>query len=694
MNKKLVSLLLSLAMVFSLAVPAMAAEDAATDKIVILHTNDVHCGIDPTADKEGNPTGVGYTGLAAYKADAEAAYGKDNVILVDCGDSIQGESIGSLTKGAALVDLMNQMGYAVATPGNHEFDYGVDNFAQLVKQAQFTYLCCNLTDLKGEPLFDAYKIVEVNGKKVAFVGIDTPETFFKSTPTYFQNEKGEYIYSFSEGNEGKDLYAAVQKAVDAARKEGADYVIALAHLGMDGSTAEWQSEAVIANTTGIDVMLDGHSHETYTKEVANKDGKEVTLQQTGTKLANIGQITIDVNTGDIDAKLIPAAEYTKQDETIDAAVKAVEKDFEAILNKVVAKTEVLLNVYDPDTGKRLIRNTETNLGDLVADAYLNIMGGDVAFINGGGIRADIAVGDVTYNQIIKVHPFGNEGCLAEVTGQQLLDALELGSANYPNESGGFLHVAGLSYTINASVPSSVELNDKGEFVKVAGARRVSDVVLDNGEAVDPTKTYKLACHNYYFHDGGDGFTMLKVDADKMLQDGGILDNEVLINYITEKLGGDVTAQAYGKPQGRIVIVPADVSTDAWYYEATKSILKTGLMIGTDKGFEGETALTRASVLQTLYRLEGTPAVETTGDEWYAKAVAWAKSAGLVGNDFAEGAADRQFAMDTLKAYCDAEKVAFDGLFIGNENGDLMAEKDFTRAEYAQVLLRLDAKKAA
>lgn len=281
--------------------------------------------------------------------------------------------------------------------------------------------------------------------KVGFVGIDTPETFFKSTPTYFQDATGKYIYTFSEGNEGQDLYKAVQKAVDAAKAEGAVYVVALAHLGIEGSTAEWTSSAVIANTTGIDVMLDGHSHEAFTLEVANKNGEDVVLQQTGTKLANIGKVVIDAKTGKIEAGLIPAADCKAEDEEIAAAVAATEEEFNAVLNKVVATSEVLLNVNDPETGKRVIRKTETNLGDLVADAYKTILGGDVGFVNGGGIRADIAAGDVTYQEIINVHPYGNSGCLAEVTGQQILDALELGVANYPADSGGFPHVAGMTF---------------------------------------------------------------------------------------------------------------------------------------------------------------------------------------------------------------------------------------------------------
>ncbi|WP_295633857.1 bifunctional UDP-sugar hydrolase/5'-nucleotidase [uncultured Intestinimonas sp.] len=299
MKRKSLSLLLALAMVFSLAIPVSAAE-AADTQIVILHTNDVHCGIDQTTDEEtGAVTNIGYAGVAAYKAEMEAQYGADNVILVDGGDAIQGGPIGTLSKGSYIVDIMNQVGYDLAVPGNHEFDYGMDNFLDLAEnRAEYPYLCANLTDLEGNPILDAYTLVEAGGVTVAFVGIDTPESFTKSTPTYFQDENGNYIYSFSQGNDGQDLYDAVQSAVDDATAAGADYVVAVGHLGIEGSTEEWKSTSVIANTTGIDVFIDGHSHEAYDQVVQNADGEDVYLAQTGTKLANIGKIVIDTATGE------------------------------------------------------------------------------------------------------------------------------------------------------------------------------------------------------------------------------------------------------------------------------------------------------------------------------------------------------------------------------------------------------------
>ena len=680
MKKKVLSLVLAAAMVMGLAAPALAAEESENGKIVILHTNDVHCGIDPATDEEsGAVTNVGYAGVAAYKAEMEAQYGAENVTLVDAGDAIQGGPIGTLSKGSYIVDIMNEVGYDFAIPGNHEFDYGMDNFLTLAKEkAQYTYLCCNFTDLEGKPVLDAYKVVDYGDVSVGYVGIDTPESFTKSTPTYFQNEKGEYIYSFSQGNEGADLYAAVQKAVDAAVADGADYVVALGHLGNEGSTDVWTSKSVIANTTGIDVFIDGHSHEAYDETVQNKDGEDVVLAQTGTKLANIGKVVIDTKTGDISAELVSG--YDKQDETVAAYVAKVNEEFAGVLQEVVAKSDVDLTTLDPATGERAVRSAETNLGDLCADAYRVLLGADVAFVNGGGVRADIAAGDITYEDIINVHPFGNEACLVETTGQDILDALEMGARLYPEENGGFLQVSGLSYTIDASVPSSVVLNDEGEFVKVDGAYRVKDVMVGD-EPLDVTKTYTLASHNYMLKSGGDGFVMFKDDP--VLKDCVMIDNQVLINYIVDELGGVVGAD-YAAPQGRITIVNADqaaetpaepeapadwadVAADAWYAEAVNYVIDNGIMGSTStdaKVFTPDGTVTRATVFQTLYNLEGKPAVTETATEgaalttaedgsvtgwtafsdidgtWYADAANWAASTGL-----AAVPADRTFNGD-------------------------------------------------
>ena len=521
-------------------------------KIVILHTNDVHCQVDQAKNSDGAVTNIGYAGVAGYRDLMAARYGNGNVTLVDAGDALQGGPIGTLSKGGYIVDIMNQVGYDMATPGNHEFDYGMERFLELAKnEADYSYICCNFIDLKtGSPVFDPYKMVTYGEIKVAYVGIDTPESFTKSTPTYFQDAEGNYIYGFCEGNDGKDLYDQVQKTVDAARADGADYVVAMGHLGIDNASKPWTSNEVVANTTGIDVMLDGHSHSTYEKTLPNKNGESVVMAQTGTRLANIGKIVIDTKTGKISSELVSG--YAEEQAETAAFIKGINDEFKDLLATVVAKTDVELTVNDPDTGKRAVRSAETNLGDLCADAYRVMLGADVGFVNGGGIRTSIKAGDITYGQIIEVHPFGNAACLIETSGQHILDALEMGSKAVPGELGGFLQVSGLTYTINKSVPSSVVTNDKGEFVKVDGAYRVTDVKI-GGQPLDVNKTYTLAAHDFMLKNGGDGFVMFK--GDKLIKDSVMLDNQVLIDYIVEKLGG-VVGSDYANPrgQGRISIV--------------------------------------------------------------------------------------------------------------------------------------------
>lgn len=551
--RKLTAAVLSMILATAMSLTAAAAPDQAAvlsaapeaGKIVILHTNDVHCGVEE---------GVGYAGLAAYRNEMQLQYGADNVTLVDAGDAIQGGALGTLSDGAFLVDTMNQVGYDIAVPGNHEFDYGVENFLDLAQnRADYTYLCSNFVDLTaGTLVLPPYRMIDYSGTQVAYVGIATPETFTKSTPVYFQDEAGNYIYSFCQGNDGADLYANVQASVDMARAQGADYVVAIGHLGTEGITPAWQAGAVIANTSGIDVLIDGHSHEAYEKVVENKDGKDVLLAQTGTKFNAIGKVVIDPSTGDIVSELVE--DYDQKEPVTDVFLQALNAGLEDILGQVVAKSDVDLTSNDPATGLRRVRSGETNLGDMVADAYRTVMGAQIGFANGGGIRADLPAGDITYEDIINIHPYGNEMCVVEATGQEILDALELGASHYPQENGGFLHVSGLTYTIDASVPSSVVTTDEGDFVKVDGAYRVTDVKV-GGEPLDPAKTYTVASHNYMIKNGGDGYIMFRDNT--LLQDCTMLDNQLLIEYITQSLGGTVGEQ-YANPygEGRITILNA------------------------------------------------------------------------------------------------------------------------------------------
>ena len=523
---------------------------SAPEKIIILHTNDVHCQIDQKKNKDGIVTNIGYAGVLAYKKEMENLHGINNVTLVDAGDAIQGGPIGTLSKGEYIVDIMNYIGYDIACPGNHEFDYGMENFLKLsTETSKANYICCNFRDLEGNTILSPYTLIKYGDLTIAYLGINTPESFTKSSPIYFQDENGNYIYDFAQGEKGQTLYKTVQKYVDEAIKEGANYVVAIGHLGDEGASEYWSSKSLIKNTYGIDIFIDGHSHEVYSEILKNKKGKNVLLAQTGTKLQNLGKITINTKNKKITSEFI--SNYKAQDEDAVNYIEGIKNKFSDVLQEVVAKSSVTLTTLDPTTHKRAIRNSETNLGDFCADAYRAMVGADIAFANGGGIRADIEEGNITYEEIINVHPFGNEICMIETTGQDILDALEVGACEYPIENGGFLQVSGLSYTIDPSIPSSVVFNERGQFVKVDGKYRVTEVIVGN-EPLVLNKTYTLASHNYMIKNGGDGYTMFM--DDKMIKDSVVIDNGALINYITENLNG-VISDEYKNPKGsgRIII---------------------------------------------------------------------------------------------------------------------------------------------
>ena len=553
MKKRLFALLLSLTLLLCCGSFVAFADDAeeARPDIVILFTSDVHCGIDQ---------GFGYAGLEQIR-DGLVANG-DVVILVDDGDSVQGEPIGTMTKGEALIDLMNAAGYEIAIPGNHEFDYGMEQFLALAEKAKFQYISCNFNH-EGELVFEPYVIKDLGGAKVAFVGVTTPKTLTTSTPRYFMNEKGEFEYGFFQDETGEGVYNAVQKAVDDARAEGAEFVVVMGHMGNEEECRPWTYADVIENTNGIDVFLDGHSHDTEQVTMKNKDGDDVIRSACGTKLncvgfcriASDGKITAGVYTWN-NKDSAPALLGINND--MSKAVEQASSALDAKLKEVVAVTQVTLTINDPeavdDNGKpiRMVRRAETNLGDLCADAYRAQSGADIAFVNGGGIRVNIEAGDITLNNILKVHPFGNAMCVIEVSGQQILDALEWGARNVPGENGGFLQVSGLSYEIHTYIDNPCKTDENTMFAGIEGERRVKNVLI-NGEPIDPNATYTLASHDYMLLNGGDGYSMFA--GCKVLQERVKLDNQVLIDYITETLGGSV-GEEYDDPygQGRIVIV--------------------------------------------------------------------------------------------------------------------------------------------
>lgn len=526
------------------------ASDGSGD-IVILYTGDIHCGVD---------NGFGFAGL--YQLRESLELNGDRTLLVDNGDAIQGEPIGTVTNGSFIIDLMNDAGYDVAIPGNREFGYGMDRFLELTEMADFPYISCNFNK-EGELVFDPYTIKEVNGVKIGFVGVTTPHTLTTSTPKYFQDENGEFIYGFMQDETGEQVCAAVQSAVDAARAEGADYVVVLGHMGKDTTDRPYTYKEIIENTEGIDVFLDGHSHDKVQVEVKDRAGNTVIRSACGQRLEAVGYVRISAEDGSLSTGLYAWEGETSLTETMrienPMSTKIAEKQSEVadLLNEVVASSSVDLIANDPEAVDangdpiRIIRLQETNLGDLCADAYKEQTGADIAIINGGGIRADIPAGDITYGDIISVHPYGNMICVVDATGQQIIDALEWGVRSLPDENGAFLQVSGLTYEIDMSVESSCTYDMDGMFTGVEGDYRVKNVRV-GGEPIDPEKTYMVASHSYLLKDCGDGYTMFK--ESQMILDEVILDNQVLINYITRAMDG-VVDEKYANPygDGRIVI---------------------------------------------------------------------------------------------------------------------------------------------
>ena len=488
---------------------------------------------------------------------------------------------------------MNSAGYDLATLGNHEFDYGMEGTMDVISWAEFSYVSCNFykeeAGVRGENVLEPYKLFDIGGQKIAFVGITTPESFTKSTPAYFQDEAGNYIYGISGGEDGQALYDDVQSAIDAARAEGAELVIALGHLGVDPSSKPWTSEEVIANVSGLDAFIDGHSHTVvFDTQVSGKDGASVELTQTGEYFGSIGMMLIDGESGEISTAPI---DYTEITETVtdeagnpvlneageeeiqvvgyefdlqlyegktwlsDADTAAIKDawiaEIDTQLGQLIGSTQLVLDNYDA-SGTRLVRSQETNTGDFTADALYYLFDSmgldvDVAVMNGGGIRNEAVTGELSYKTAKTIHTFGNVACLQTVTGQQLLDALEWGarSVGTGEECGGFLQVAGITYKVDSQWPSSVQMDDKGVWIGgPTGGYRVYDVMVYNRETdayeeLDLEANYNLAGYKYTLRDLGDGFNMFSSAVNVL--DYVMEDYMVLANYIQAFENGEVGA---------------------------------------------------------------------------------------------------------------------------------------------------------
>ena len=550
MKKKWIALLLLLSL-FLTGIPAWGTDVG--EEIIILYENDVHCAVE------------GYEKLAALKSELASA-GKQ-VGVVSVGDYIQGSSLGAISQGAYIVNLMNLVGYDAIALGNHEFDYKLPRLLELADRMDTKPLCCNFRRVQDDQtVFTPYSLISYGTVKIAYIGVTTPSTLTSSSPAQFLDENGNYQYDFS----GDSLYDVVQKAIDGAKADGADYVVALSHLGIEGVYDAWSAKSLVSNTSGLDVVLDGHSHgEMESMIVTNSVGEEVVITSTGSKFANIGKLTI--SSEGISTQLIPVDTVEAGNEEVASYIEQIRMEHATLGDRKIGVSGVALTTLD-ESGNRIIRNSETNLGDFCADAYRMVTGADIALQNGGGIRDNIPAGDVTFNSILSVFPFNNHVCVVETTGQAILDMLELGVMNYPDEDGSFQHISGMTFELDGGIPSPVVLDENKNFVRVEGERRIKNaMVWDRGnksyQPLQPEKTYSLASHSYLLLDRGGGATMF--DDAAILVNDGMLDVEVLEIYITEYLNG-VIGEEYIQSQNRIRPVNREIPEEPESSETEES----------------------------------------------------------------------------------------------------------------------------
>ena len=548
------------------ACTAMAQERG---DIVILYDNDVHCAID------------GYPVMAGLR-DSLLREGC-HTMVVSCGDFSFGGPVGAASKGEFIVRMMNAVGYDAACLGNHEFDYGLPQLRRMESLITAPLLCCNF---KGTENYGGSRCAAANSQfsqlptpflpfvlrsvgdmVVGFVGVTTPTTLYTSTPVNFQNEEGEYVYNFSASN----LAGAVQRAVDGARIAGADIVVLLSHTGdVDGIPT---TRELIGGLRGVDVVLDGHDHHLLPSDwVADMDDKPVLLSSTGAHFQNIGVLVIHPaaldSAGAGDSGYSSDSRYSGDSISsmdgcysrllsVDSLRKAgvsnaavgdtlaeVKRLFDAMGSNVVAQSEVSL-IAEED-GMRVCRLRETNLGDLVADAYRYGMNADIGWVNGGGIRANLPIGPITQNQLFAVNPYSNAMCLIRVTGRDVLNALETAVREYPRAEGCFPQVSGLTFSFDTALPSSVVLDSNGTFLRVEGAYRVSRVMVGD-KPLSLDETYTIAGSEYLMLNGGDA---LSFPSRQLVSKEGYTDLYLLQRYLEERLHGVVGGE-YAVPQGRI-----------------------------------------------------------------------------------------------------------------------------------------------
>ena len=505
--------------------------------IVILYDNDVHCAID------------GYATIAGVRD--QVLETTPNVSVVSCGDFLGGRALGSVSRGEYIISVMNAVHYDYVTIGNHEFDFGIPQMTHLFGELNSKVVCCNLWKIENisssneafcVPMYDSYEIRNFGGKKVAFIGIATPGTISTSTPSYFKDDQQRFVYTFGKENSPYAphyLVDEVQKQVNAARHEGADYVVALAHLGIDPPALT--STELIAQTTGIDVVLDGHSHSVIESQLVNNhDGKPVILTSTGTAFTYVGILVIGQD-GKLTTKLLKTEDIPYKNGKVQQEIDRINQDYKEVGGRHIGYSEAELRISGND-GVRIVRTGECSMGDFVADAMMAVTGADIAWMNSGGCRNNIPAGEITFNTLITATPFYNEVYLCEIPGQDLIDALEMAVSSLPAEGGVFPQVAGFRFEIDTTIASPAKMNPETQIFDLNdGPRRIIKIEIFNkkkGKYVkfSPKKTYTIAGTSYSLVDNGDGliFPHLKI----IKRDYGVT-YKVLEKYITEYLNGKI-----------------------------------------------------------------------------------------------------------------------------------------------------------
>ena len=558
MKKRMIALILMSLLIIGLLPAGALAEEAAEAAYlagnpedvaaVILHTNDVHVAFQDN---------IGYDGLALYRRELEQQY--SHVLLIDAGDAIQGAPIGSISKGAEPIRMMNRLGYDLAVTGNHEYDFGMEGLDDCAEALSCGYTCANFCTSDGAPVFAPWRMLEAGELKLAFIGVVTPTVFTKSSIKDIVDDTGAPMYDFLADTSGDRLAAALQGYIDEARAQGADLVILVSHLGRSDAGEQFNCDAIVGKLTGLDMVIDGHSHETFNRTVTDKNGNELPTAQTGTGLRSIGQLSI-YKDGHIEETLVDTVPRSDTLPCVSVIRKGTERfvdpDVKQFLDDIVASYAPMMerrigeapcDFLLTDSEGRDMQRAENGLCDLVADAYRVIGKSQIGYLNSASVREELHTGPVTYNSVLSLRPYSNEIVTVKIGGQPLLDALEFGASLLPSYGARFPQVSGIRFCVDLGIESSVRVDENNQFVSVDGPRRVYGVTVD-GRPLDPDAEYTLSASTFLLA-GGDGYTMFQ--GLEQISTTMMVDNEVVMRYIEENLGG-VIPESYSQAQGRIV----------------------------------------------------------------------------------------------------------------------------------------------